>query len=240
MAMLIAHRGASVEAPENTLVAIKRAIALQVDCIEMDLRLTKDGIPVVIHDSSLHRTTNAARRGVCVEDLTLEEVKQLDAGSWFSQDFAGEQIPTLQEVLALDRKGSSLMLEIKKGMWATEKVVAKIIAELPSADPTIYLGSFEPRIIQALQKTSFPLIGIAEKPEFIQPFLEMGIVHLALWFRLLESQLFTKLKDKGVMVWAFTVDDPSTAKHLHKLGVDGIITNHPRLMQEALPTQPKA
>lgn len=231
MTLLIAHRGVSYEAPENTLSAISRAIDLRTDWIEVDLHITKDGVPVVIHDSSLMRTTNN-KDPVCVEDLTLAELKKLDAGSWFSPSFAGEQIPTLEEVLALDRKGVKLMLEIKKGRSSAEELCSKILSVLPSQDESIILGSFEPDIMSYLLTTKYSVIGIIEESRFIETFLQMGIKHLALWSKILEPRLTERLHEQGVMVWVFTVDDLKTAEFLKALGVDGIISNNPRFLRE--------
>lgn len=231
MTLVIAHRGASFEAPENTLSSIKRAIALGVDCIEIDIHLTSDGIPVVIHDPTLQRTTNA-QSSIRVEEITLEELKKLDAGSWFSSEFTGETIPTLAEVLSLNRQGIKLMIEIKKGIVQGSKLVNAILPHLPKNDPTIHLGSFELDIVEALQSTDYSLIGIVEEPENIQKFLDQGLSHLAIWSQILEPRLIETLHEKGVDVWVFTVDDIDKASFLRSIGVDGIITNHPRKISE--------
>jgi glycerophosphoryl diester phosphodiesterase len=97
---VIAHRGFSGVAPENTLVAIRRGIEIGADMAEIDVTLSKDGYVVVIHDETLDRTTNGTGP---VSDATLEELQRLDAGSWFAPEFAGEKIPTLGEVLDLVR-----------------------------------------------------------------------------------------------------------------------------------------
>ena len=94
--LIIAHRGASGYAPENTLASMELAIKLGCDAIELDIHLTKDQQIVVCHDFTVDRTTNG--RGE-IENLTLEDIKKLDAGSWFSDEFKGEKIPTLEEVI---------------------------------------------------------------------------------------------------------------------------------------------
>lgn len=233
MTQLIAHRGVSFEAPENTLAAFQLAIDMGVDCIEMDLHLTSDGVPVVIHDSSLKRTTNASG-DFSIEELTLEQAKELDAGSWFSSEFAGEKIPTLKEVLALQRKGVKLMLEIKKGTVAPAKLCSAILSCLPKNDPTIILGSFEPDIVKALLDSSYQLIGIVEEESFIEVFLEMGLKHLAVWSKILGVRLMETSAEHQARVWVFTVDDPEDARFLNSLRVDGIITNNPRILQSEI------
>lgn len=231
MTDIIAHRGFSAEAPENTLTAIKRAVELGVDCVEIDLHLSKDGVPVVIHDSALTRTTNI-QRPMRVEHLTLEELKELDAGSWFSAEFAGEKIPTLQEVLSIDRGSTKLMLEIKKGLLPAKDISAQILSHISSPDPSIIIGSFEPEIVKAVQEAWPSLIGIVEEPPFINSFIELGIRHLAIWSKIIEPRLIQSLQEKGICVWVFTVDDSKIGKFLHSLGTDGIITNNPKKLQQ--------
>ena len=94
--LMIAHRGASGHAPENTLAAFRKAVALGVSFIETDLQLTHDARLVAIHDDTVNRTTNGQG---AVHDLTLEEIRKLDAGSWFGSEFTGERVPTLEEIL---------------------------------------------------------------------------------------------------------------------------------------------
>ncbi|MBI3536498.1 MAG: hypothetical protein HY070_02885, partial [Chloroflexi bacterium] len=108
--LIIAHRGASAEAPENTLAAFTRAFELGADGIELDVTLTKDNIPVVIHDDTVNRTTNA--RGV-VSEMLLAEIKQLDAGSWKDAKYRGEKIPTLEETLRAIPTTKIVNIELK-------------------------------------------------------------------------------------------------------------------------------
>ncbi len=107
---VVAHRGASAYAPENTLAAFERSLALGIADLEFDVRATRDGVPVVIHDQMVDRTTDGAGP---VSELTLAELKRLDAGSWFRSEFAGEQVPTLEEVFALLRDRAYFNVEIK-------------------------------------------------------------------------------------------------------------------------------
>lgn len=115
----IAHRGSSVEQPENTLAAVREGISDKADMIEIDVQRTKDGELVVIHDTSLARTTNVeevfpGRTSYQVGDFTYAEIQQLDAGSWKGAEFAGEKIPTLEQVTDAVRRGrSGLLIEVK-------------------------------------------------------------------------------------------------------------------------------
>ena len=108
---IAAHRGVSSLAPENTLSAFQKAAAMGCEWIEFDVQLTQDGSPVVIHDKTVERCTNGV--GI-VSEMTLKELKLLDAGSWFSKEFCNETIPTLEEVLSLAKKyNMSVNIELK-------------------------------------------------------------------------------------------------------------------------------
>ena len=117
--LLIAHRGASGHAPENTLAAFRKAVSLGVGFIETDLQLTRDARFVAIHDDTVDRTTNGHG---AVHDLTLEAIRKLDAGSWFGSEYAGERIPTLEEILEFSKKNDVVFyLELKPGgSWGGE------------------------------------------------------------------------------------------------------------------------
>lgn len=108
--LTIAHRGASAYYPENTIAAFEGAVAQQADMIELDVQLSKDGVPVVFHDEYLKRHSNGRGR-VC--ELTLKELKMLDVGSWFNKKFSDQTIPTLEEVLAFASGNIALNIEIK-------------------------------------------------------------------------------------------------------------------------------
>jgi glycerophosphoryl diester phosphodiesterase len=107
---ILGHRGASAYTPENTLIAFQRAFELGADGIELDVTLTQDGIPIVIHDDWVDRTTNGTGP---VSDMTLEEIRQLDAGGWFNEEFRGEKIPTLEEVLTRVPADKIVNVELK-------------------------------------------------------------------------------------------------------------------------------
>ena len=117
--LVIAHRGASGHAPENTLAAFKRAVALGATFIETDLQLTRDSRLVAMHDATVNRTTNGQGK---VHDLTLMELRRLDAGSWFGSEFAGERIPTMDDILEFSKKHDVVFyLELKPGgSWGGE------------------------------------------------------------------------------------------------------------------------
>lgn len=238
LSQLIAHRGASGEAPENTLIAFQKAIDIGVDFIEFDVRLTKDDIPVVIHDARVSRTTGNADISY-VHDLTLAQLKKLDVGKWFGTEFVKEKIPSLEEVLLATSNQLGLMIEIKAGIQSPKTIVTSIlnVLQTSNANPeTLKFGSFSVPIIQEIINKS-PLsnvMGIVEEVDKIENFLDLGIKHLALWYKLIDSSLIQRLHNNGINIWTFTVDDPEIALFLQSLSINGIITNQPRLIQSQL------
>ena len=234
MVQLIAHRGASADAPENTLSSIKEALRLGVDYVEIDVHLSQDGIPVAIHDATVRRTTNSwiAKR---VEDLSLKQIKALDAGSWFSKKFLGETIPTLEEILSLDFGNAGLMIEIKKGNFPPGKIVSAIMQTLDNIPklPSIALGSLSPEIMSEIQKqvpARLTCMGIVEKAHLLDSFRDKQLKRLAIYYKLLSPRLIQELHEENTEVWAFTVDDSAVARFLLSIHIDGLITNVPRLM----------
>jgi len=228
---IIAHRGASNLAPENTLSSISKAIELAVNFIEIDVHLSKDGIPVVIHDAMLRRTTDA-KTDKRITDMTLKEIKSLDAGIWFAPSFSGEKIPTLTEVLELKRGPVGIMIEIKKGQ-SQIKTLVKAVCDLLSQQQNqqsgdIIVGSFSPNIVEEIQVRypTLQLIGIAEDFNMISFLRSKKLQRFALWYKLINPALMQTLHDENTKVWAFTVDDPKIAEFLLSIHVDGLITNN--------------
>lgn len=242
---IIAHRGASHEAPENTLAAIERAIALKVDSVEIDIRLSKDGIPVVLHDPSAARLTGV-KNAPPIHLLTLAEIQQIDVGRSFSNSFTGEKIPSLREVLELNWNQTELMIEIKEGKQHHKVIVQAlfdVLAQIKKPSPQLLIGSFSSEILKEVSSylpsylqgadSKARLIGIVEKPLLIEPFIAENIKHLALWYKLVTPDLVRALKDKGIKIWSFTIDDVKTAEFLISIGVSGIISNNPKRMLDA-------
>ncbi len=238
MVLCIAHRGVSYEAPENTLFAIQEAIALGVDLIEIDIHLTKDGIPVVIHDPSLDRTTS--HKNIEVNDITFDFLKNIDAGSWFHKKFINERIPSLEQVLKAVHGKIGLMIEIKKGSHQSDEIVQAVLSTLKEfplvSNCPIYIGSFDPDILSLLQKHHSPyeLVGIVDELSLIDVMLEKGVKCLALWNEIITRDLVNFLIGKEKALWSFTIDSPAEAKRLIDLGIQAIITNNPRTMKNHL------
>lgn len=197
---IIAHRGASLEAPENTLLAFQRAIQLGADFVECDIRLTKDKVPIVIHDEKIDQAL------VC--ELTFEEV----------------EILSFEELLNLNFGKTGLMIEIKKVAPLSDvKHICEKIKKC-NAPPHFYIGSLEVDIVAYLQKLNrdLPLIGIAESEKQIDAFLQLQPAVMALHHPLLSPERIAELHTKNVEVWGWTIDNPG----FHVEGLDGIITNN--------------
>lgn len=181
---VVAHRGSSLDRPENTLASFRRAIEAGATTVEVDVRTTRDGHLVVLHDATLDRTTTGSGR---VRDLTLDEVRQFDAGRWFDPKYAGERVPTLKEILILCDGQVEVLLDLKeKGEEYARAVAAEITAH-GSPDQTIVgVRSVEQaRQFRRLLPKSRQL-GFIPKPEAIEAFAEAGVQTIRLWPRWIE------------------------------------------------------
>ncbi|WP_254634523.1 glycerophosphodiester phosphodiesterase family protein [Paenibacillus sp. GbtcB18] len=215
--LIAAHRGWKSAYPENTLLAFKEALRPGVDMLEFDLRLSKDRTVVVIHDETVDRTTNGSGR---VGDLTLEELKRLDAGGWFGKEYEGLKIPTLEElcVLLADYPDVLLNVEIKPspdGIEAADAAVA-ILREYGYL-PRCFFTSFDAAIVTHLYDTyglrtqGFPgeqMSNYVEGPEGTMS--KMWAVGISM--KLLTPQLVRELQDAGLKAWCYC---PDTARQVY-------------------------
>ncbi|MEK6236871.1 MAG: glycerophosphodiester phosphodiesterase family protein, partial [Planctomycetales bacterium] len=175
----IAHRGSSADRPECTLASIRRAVEVGATAVEVDVRTTKDGRLVILHDATLDRTTNGTGK---LQDKTLAEVRQLDAGSWFDPKYAGEKVPMLMEVLQACKDKSDLLLDLKEqgGKYA-ETVAAEV--KRHGAPENIIIGVRgvqQARLFRKLLPTSRQL-GLVPRPEDVESFAETGVEMIRLW-----------------------------------------------------------
>lgn len=229
--LIIAHRGASVQAPENTMPAFRRAIELGADGIELDVHMSADGYLVVIHDETADRTSNS--NGL-IKDKTLSELKSLDFGSWFSEDFKDEKIPELEEVLWLLSGWDGLLnIEIKNGPVfypGIEEAVVEALHKYRRTDRTI-ISSFNHYSLVEIRRYD-PEIKIAPlymaglyKPwEYAH---SMGAAAIHPLFYNIVPEVVRGCKENNIMINPFTVDQPDHIKAVAAAGVDGIITNVP-------------
>ncbi|GGD00044.1 putative glycerophosphoryl diester phosphodiesterase YhdW [Thalassobacillus devorans] len=232
----IAHRGASGYAPENTMAAFEKSVEMKADMFELDVQMSKDGELVVIHDTTVDRTTDGTGS---VKDLTLEELKSLDAGSWFDESFTSETIPTLGEVLDEYRGRTGILIELKSPSLypGIEQKVAdelkarhldnpeneKIIVQsfnhesvqtfhdlLPQVPVGVLLG-YSPEGISDEQLDRFKAYA-----DYVNPSKSM-----------IDALLVERIHDYNMKTHPWTVRDRESANFLLEAGADGIITDYP-------------
>ncbi|CAM5197818.1 Glycerophosphoryl diester phosphodiesterase OS=Ureibacillus acetophenoni OX=614649 GN=SAMN05877842_105182 PE=4 SV=1 [Ureibacillus acetophenoni] len=229
---LIAHRGWSGIAPKNTLAAIKLALEEnKINVIEIDVHLSKDGIPVVIHDFILNRTTNGKGR---VIDYTKNELKVLDARGWFHSNYEGEQIPTLEEVFELVGTKKKLLIELKQvgSLYrGLEEKVIKLIHDYHVED-TVSLISFDHNSLlkaKEIDPTIRRTMVIMGSPVLLQnqiKYVEADAVSINYHF--IEKNLVNLLKELDINIIVWTVDNKVVANHINTIDESiAITTNHP-------------
>lgn len=216
----IAHRGFSGRAPENTLAAFRMAMDQPgVHGIELDVHLSKDDVPVVIHDSTLKRTTNGNGR---VKDYTAEELGRLDAGSWFGAAFSGEGVPTLDQVIELTAGKCRLNVELK-GEDEDSEQLAKRAVEVIRAhgmEDRILITSFRPETLKAVRRQSESirtgLIIDDCPPGLIGRVTELGASFLSIGFQYLNDTLMEQAARASVEVMAWTVNSVGDLRRLSR------------------------
>ncbi len=233
----VAHRGASAYAPENTLAAVRKAIARDADVVEFDVRRTRDGALVLVHDATLDRTTDVRRvfprrAPWRVTDFTHAELMRLDAGSWKSQEYAGERIPTLTEaleVLALSRVGA--LVELKAP--ATSRGITAAVAAAVHASPTrSVVQSFDHVAMRELKQAApYVSVGLLGSPaRSLLPSLADWVDQVNPHHRRVDRAYVEDVHASGMQCFAWTTDRASAMRRLIRLGVDGVITNRPDLL----------
>lgn len=226
--LIIGHRGASAIAPENTMAAFREAIAAGSDGIEFDVRLTRDGLPVIIHDNTLRRTTGLSNR---IADLTLSELDRLDVG-----------VPSLEQLFALFEENELwLFLEMKVDSPSEHAPLAEACCKLIneySFKKRLFIECFDLRALQVVKKVD-PEIKTAAlfQPSFsvsdqriIDEAKAIGASALALHHRLAREPLVQKARDAGLHVAVWTVDDPAWIAHARTMGIEALISNDPAAM----------
>lgn len=238
---IIAHRGASHDAPENTLAAVRLAWSQDADAVEVDVHLTADGRLAVIHDPDTQRTTRAAWR---VRDATLEELQRLDAGSWKSPAFAGEPVPALEGVLALVPAGKRLFIEVKSGPHAVGELVRGLAhSRLNPAQVVVIAFDLETarRAKQQLARCTVCWIierdsddGRLPREEIVRRAQAARLDGLDLEAEWVDEAWVKQTRAAGFKLYVWTVDDAPLARRLADAGVDGITTNRPGWLREQL------
>ncbi|GIF10342.1 glycerophosphodiester phosphodiesterase [Actinoplanes teichomyceticus] len=226
----VAHRGYSAVAPENTLPALVAAARAGATFIEFDVRVTADGVPVVIHDRTVNRTTSGSGR---VWDLRADEIARLDAGSWFGPGHAGLRVPTLAEALeALRPTGAELLLEIKPPATLDEvKTVLATLAEYDLCDRTV-VQSFDADVVrkarQVAPEVRRGLLLFRFDAETVELCRELGVAYCnpSVADVLAGAQTMAELAGAGVGVMPWTANDKGRWRELVAAGVAGLITDY--------------
>lgn len=228
--LLIGHRGVAGKFPENTKVSVQAAIDLGLNWVEVDVQPTKDNVLVVCHDHTVNRCSNGKGR---IDQMTLSELKALDFGRWFSDEFANESIMTLSELLELAAENDlNLNIEVKVDHHSANDVaqmVAQTLLDGPLPKERILLSSFSHDVIRALHKhcEGYRLGVLSEfftrKDRLLLEEVDAYSCNLNInWVR---SRQINKLQQAGYKVMCYTVNNPNKLKHLPIL--DGIFSDHP-------------
>jgi glycerophosphoryl diester phosphodiesterase len=241
---IIGHRGASHDAPENTLASFRLAWKQQADAAETDVYLSKDGEIVVIHDANTRRVGGRNRK-VAVQ--TLAELKQLDIGSWKGEQWAGERIPTLAELLAIIPERKRLFIEIKCGPEIAPRLGQVLHAAHKRPNQTVLI-SFNYEVMQRVKKElpdlkCYWIVQLKRNRETASwsPPLEQIIRETkaagldGIDFGdapVIDREFVAKVKQSGLGVYIWTVDSTKEAGRLEQAGVDGITTNRPGFLKE--------
>ncbi|MCX7984875.1 MAG: glycerophosphodiester phosphodiesterase family protein [Bacteroidetes bacterium] len=232
---VIAHRGISAKAPENTLAAFRKAAQVPgIDMIELDVRLSKDNEVIVLHDRTLQRTTtgNGPARW-----YTVEELKQFDAGSWFHPSFASERIPTLREVLHVVGKQVWVNIEIKSDLFHREEpdsIAQRVLAVVNECDMLhrVLISSFDHSIVASIKRheprciTGVLYNMVSNFLLFPSTIAQRVGAHVFVCARHeLRSWMLNDAHRHGIAVYVYTLDSVTDALHLMERGVDGILSN---------------
>ena len=236
---IYAHRGWSAAAPENTMAAFRKALSVPyVAGLELDVQLSKDGVPVVIHDFTLGRTTTG--QGY-VRNHTLKELRALDAGAWFGPEFQGERIPTLAEALALAKGRAIVNIELKTagGLYpGLAEAAVKVVREA-GMENEVYFTSFD-HLVMLEAKSIAPDIRtgllIAGRPVAMKyQFEATGADILSIAHPYISKDLVREAEELGIELFAWTVDDAARIRELAALSERiAICTNAPDIAREAL------
>jgi glycerophosphoryl diester phosphodiesterase len=254
--LVIAHRGYSQMAPENTLPAFRLALISGADLVELDYHHTRDQVPVVLHDSTLDRTTNVRTfsgvTNVAVAQRQAGDLANLDAGLWFGALYQDVRIPLLTDALDLIQPNSVTLIERKAGDAQTlvrllqdrqlvDQVVVQafdwsFVRQCRELAPDLVLGALGPpstRDGQPLADTDKWLT-----PAFLDQIQATG-AQLVVWNRQVTPQSVAEAQRRGLRVWVYTINEPMLASSLVAFGVNGIITDNPSLIWKGLATIPR-
>ncbi len=237
---VISHRGANRVAPQNTIPAFEKSLEIGCDGFETDIHLTADGYPVICHNYTIDETSNGSGN---VKDKTLAELRTYDFGSYYDKKFEGTTLPTLEEFLAVSKKGDIeiMNIEIKPPLDGNYEIVAKTIDAVKEYGlfDRLLISSFDPKVLVECKKVDPKCkTGFLYAPNRKEYYLHMlfGYVKVAKEIKAdylhphylaVNKRYVRRLHNNGVKVNVWTVNKPETAMKLIKWGVDGLITDLP-------------
>ncbi|MDP2302311.1 MAG: glycerophosphodiester phosphodiesterase family protein [Ignavibacteria bacterium] len=225
--LITAHRGASGEAPENTIASITKALDYKSDIIEIDVQETKDGEVVLHHDFTLKRTAKIQK---LIANLTLNELGELEVGSWFDSKFKGEKIPTLNQVIELINGKALLNIELKSGIHQQQlaEKVESIITDLKLFDDC-FVTSFDFSLIEKVKSRSSQIKTgyIFSMFSNINPHIIEKVDIVSVNHRFLSKKLIRYARERKKEIHVWTVNKEKEMTRLIGMGVDSIITNFP-------------
>lgn len=231
---VMAHRGLSADAPENTLYAFSDAISVGADFIELDVQQTRDGVLVVMHDSNLKRTTGVNKD---IWDVDYADIQNLDAGSWFDPAYANARIPTLEETLQFVDKRAKLNIEIKPtkhGSDTLEQDVAELITQYQYTD-ACYVTSFSYGSLKKVKEANPEIrTGYLMSVAYGQFYSLKYADAFSLNKVFVTSQVVNAAHQQGKQIFAWTVNGMSEVRSLCNLHVDSIITDDPVMVQNVI------
>lgn len=242
---IIAHRGASFDAPENTLSAVKLAWKQNADAVEIDVHCSRDGKVVVIHDPTLRKLARCPGN-VC--DKTLAELQRLDVGLWKDERWRGERIPSIDAVLSTIPKRKRLFIEIKCGVEGLPELVVALNRAKTAVKSVVLIGFSLATLMEAKRRLpEVEVCWIVERKRdwrtarytpaadsLIERVKEAGLDGLDMAVRGLHTKFVQEIKTAKLKCYVWTVDSPAVARRLIAAGIDGITTNRPGWLRERL------
>ena len=235
---IFAHRGYSKKYPENTCIAFQKAAALDIFGVEFDVHLTADHQLVVIHDETIDRTSTGTG---FIKDMTLAELEKYDYGRWFGEQFAGQKIPTLREVLTIFTETQHVLnIEIKSDIFEYEGIEQLIAQEIDDfgMHERVIVSSFNHESIQRFHQfhptiqTAVLFSSLVTNIEHYVKTIHSGALHI--WYFHANRKIIRDALANGATIRAFTVNDVKIAKELQTLGVEAIFTDAPGVMLAGL------
>lgn len=235
--MVIAHRGAAGEAPENTLGSFKLGLEQGCTGIELDVHLSKDGEIIVCHDATIDRTTDG--QGT-IRDMTVDELKRFDAGRWFHERFEGERLPLLEEVFDLVPRDVQINVEVKGSYdGRIEPALVQLLKRKDRMD-SVFVSSFDFPSLELLKSVEPDIrVGMlysinVERHYRMPQLLDCPVYSLHSQWSKLSAKSVKDALDRGFKVYPWTVNDEDTMKRMIEYGVSGIITDYPGRLNRVL------